>query len=228
MKNNKIQTFLIKFKNEIYFSDIPLFRGAVISSLPDADILYHNHTDDNEFRYKYPYIQYKRINGKAAIFCVSDGVDVIGDFFANKPHTLQLGDKVITTEIEKITPKRTLIQTWNTEFEYSLRKWIPFNSDNYKEYKILEGIGEKSQFLERILIGNLLSFAKGVGINIDNQIKCKLLHIEEPIKLIKAKGVKFMTFDVRFKTNIYLPDYIGLGKHVSIGFGTVTQIVKRN
>ncbi|MFW5721489.1 MAG: CRISPR-associated endonuclease Cas6 [Bacteroidota bacterium] len=40
-------------------------------------------------------------------------------------------------------------------------------------------------------------------------------------KVITYKDVKHQTFDVSFKTNIFLPEYIGLGKGVSIGFGTV-------
>lgn len=30
-----------------------------------------------------------------------------------------------------------------------------------------------------------------------------------------------MGFDIRFKSNVSLPDYIGLGKGVSIGFGMI-------
>ena len=77
-------------------------------------------------------------------------------------------------------------------------------------------------FLENILIGNLLSFAKGVNINIQNQIDCKLLSMDEP-RITTVKGVKMMAFDVEFKSNLSLPDYMGLGKHVSIGYGTIVR-----
>jgi hypothetical protein len=32
-----------------------------------------------------------------------------------------------------------------------------------------------------------------------------------------------MSFDAEFKTNVSLPDYIGLGKGVSLGMGTVVR-----
>jgi hypothetical protein len=33
-----------------------------------------------------------------------------------------------------------------------------------------------------------------------------------------------MSFDIEFKTNLYLPQYIGIGKNASVGFGTLTKV----
>jgi CRISPR/Cas system endoribonuclease Cas6 (RAMP superfamily) len=38
------------------------------------------------------------------------------------------------------------------------------------------------------------------------------------------KGRKVLTFCVNFKTNVSLPDYVGLGKGSSVGFGVVKLI----
>lgn len=218
-----IRTFVVKFKNEISFNEIPLFRGAVLNALgSDVDLLYHNHSGENTFRYSYPLIQYKRIHKKAVIFCVADGVNAIGKFLASQNFSLILGERPISLVIESVSPKRDLIQTWDTEFKYNITNWIPLNSDNYRAYMELEGITEKTQFLERMLVGNLLSFAKGVGIEIKNEIKCKLLSVDTQRSSV-VKGVKMITFNAEFKTNLSLPDYIGLGKHVSIGYGTVVK-----
>lgn len=43
---------------------------------------------------------------------------------------------------------------------------------------------------------------------------------------VTNKGVKLMAFDAEFKTNMSLPDYVGIGKNASIGFGVVTHICK--
>ena len=37
-----------------------------------------------------------------------------------------------------------------------------------------------------------------------------------------------MAFDAVFKSNLSLPDYMGIGKHVSLGFGTVVRIYNEN
>jgi len=73
-----IRTLTVLYNTEISNKEISLFRGAVLKSLGDkANVLYHNHTGEETFRYSYPLIQYKRINGKAAITCVEEGADII-------------------------------------------------------------------------------------------------------------------------------------------------------
>ena len=228
MKNKFIQIFLVRFKNEISFHEIPLFRGAIINLLgQDGEILYHNHANETSFRYSYPLIQYKRIHKKAAIFCIGEGVEAIGQLLSSQDFSLTIGERQLLLEIEAVYPKRYLIQTWDSTFRYRIRHWLPLNSDNYHKYINLDDITSKIIFLEKILIGNLLSFAKGLDLYIEKEIICKLLSLNDP-HLIKAKGVKMMAFDAEFKTNLSLPDYMGLGKHASIGFGTVVRVYNEN
>ena len=78
----KIRTLLLQFTNEISSTEIPKYRGAVIASLENKNILYHNHLDD-KFRYAYPLIQYKRLHKKAAILCIGEGINAIHEFFTS-------------------------------------------------------------------------------------------------------------------------------------------------
>lgn len=228
MKTKSIQTFVVKFSNELAFGEIPLFRGAVIKSLgANPELLFHNHTGDNTYRYSYPLIQYKRIHKKAAIFCIGEGVDVMGEFLSANNFSIMLGERPVKLTIEAVSPKRTLVQTWDSVFRYHLRNWLSLNSDNYLKLKDLDEYSARIAFLENILIGNLLSFAKGMKIDIQKEITCKLLSLSEP-RLINVKGVKMMAFDTEFKTNLSLPDYMGIGKHASIGFGTVVRAYSEN
>ncbi len=105
-------------------------------------------------------------------------------------------------------------------FHLSLASLVTFNEDNYRIYQRLEGLAERYDFLEKKLIGNILSFAKGLGIYFDTRLTCKILEVENPY-WITYKGVRMMAFNVRFKTNVSLPDNIGLGKGVSLGNGTI-------
>ena len=225
--NNKIRQLIIRFNNEIAFSEVPLLRGAVLNAMgDDVALLFHNHMEDG-FRYAYPLIQYKRINKKAAIVCVGDGVDTIAQLFSDSSFDIKLGDRPLLLEIERINPIRPMIQVWDTTFKYRLRNWLALNSDNYIRYSEIEEYSERILFLEKVLIGNLLSFAKGLGITLDKEILCKILSINEP-RLCIVKGIKMMSFDVDFKTNVSIPNFVGLGKHVSIGYGTVVRIVENN
>lgn len=228
MNGTYVQTFLIRFSNDILFREIPLLRGAILNALGDGvGLLFHNHIDGKSFRYKYPLIQYKRIRKKAAVFCIADGVEAIGQFLSLQDFAISLGGKSIKLEVESVSPKRNLVQIWDSTFRYKLHNWLPLNSENYQLFMKLDELSARIEFLERMLVGNILSFAKGIGINLEKELLCKVLDIGEP-RLLSAKGVKMMAFNVEFKSNLSLPDYMGIGKHVSLGFGTVVRVYNDN
>ena len=220
---NIVYTLLISFKNDIAPFEVHLLRGALLNLLGnDADVLFHNHVEDG-FRYAYPLIQYKRIKQKAAIVCVNEGVEVVGNLLAKGLKEICLGDKIVELELQHISPRKTTIQVWDSTFKYRINRWLPLNKDNYEKYKTLETVSEKTEMLEKIIVANLLSFLKGVNIRVDKQISCTLLNLSEPY-LIRNKGIDLMAFDVEFRTNLSLPEYVGIGKSASIGFGVVTRI----
>ena len=77
--------------------------------------------------------------------------------------------------------------------------------------------------LERILIGNILSLAKGIGVFFETPVRCRILQLENE-KSFGYKNVELLSFSVKFRTNVSLPAYVGLGKSVSINNGVVTPI----
>lgn len=220
---NHIKTFRLNFSTPISFNEIPYLRGAIIKITKNQEILFHNHDKDNTFRYDYPLIQYKRINGNAAIIFIERGTDKIIDFINNNKDYADIGNRKTKLEIEKVDANDTLVQIWESEFTYSIRKYLPLNKINYEKYIKTDGIIEKYKILENVLIGNILSFAKGMGIYFNNKIKITILQVDEP-KVYRFKNIKMMGFDIRFKSNVSLPDYIGLGKGVSIGFGMIKRL----
>jgi hypothetical protein len=97
--------------------------------------------------------------------------------------------------------------------------WIALNSDNFK--KFISSSLPKKGFLENILIGNILSILKGLGIFIDFKLSIIIQDVlPSPIIL---NNNSFIAFKGTFSANILLPDYIGLGKSVSKGFGTIYE-----
>lgn len=226
MSISKINTFIIRFCNEIKFSDIPYFRSGILQAMEyDANVLFHNHISETEFRYSYPLIQYKRINKKAAIVCFGEGCNTVGEFFATQNMKFMMGEQLVELNLDRLQPRKFVIHVWDTMFTYTLRKWLPFNQENYRKYTSIEGIAEKVLFLQNILIGNMLSMTKGLGIHIDKEILCSITVASSP-RIVRAKGVKLMSFDIEFKSNLSIPDYAGIGKHASIGYGTIVK--KRN
>ena len=221
-----IRTLTILTDIDIQQKEVPLFRGAVLASLGDkANLLFHNHVGEDQLRYSYPLIQYKRIGGKAAIVCVEDGVDIIGQFLTEVDGSLTIGDRQITCHTDKIQPAKILVQTWEEMFSYHISRWLPLNSQNYQRYKAIEGVIEKVLFLENILKANLLSMLKGLDIHLEKELILEITEINDPY-LIYNKGVKMMAFNADFKCNLSIPDNIGIGKNASIGCGIMSLITK--
>lgn len=219
-----IRTLTILTDAEIRQNEIPLFRGAIIKSLGNhPNVYFHNHLDDDKFRYSYPLIQYKRIGGKAAIVCIEEGVDVIGQFLTEVNGILTIGDRQVTCNTRGLQPAKILVQTWVDMFSYHISRWIPLNSKNYQLYQSIEGMVEKIAFLENILKGNLLSMLKGLDIHLEKELILKITKLSEPY-LQYNKGVKMMAFNADFKCNLSIPNNLGIGKNASIGNGTVHQL----
>lgn len=223
-----IRTLTILFDTEISFKEITLFRGAVIKSLGEhPNLFFHNHLDDEKFRYSYPLIQYKRLGGKAAIVCIEDGVDIIGQFLTEVNGTLTIGERQVTCNTGRIQPARILVQTWEEMFSYHISRWLPLNSKNYQLYKDIEGVVEKVSFLENILKANLLSMLKGLNIHLEKELILKITELSDSY-LLHNKGVKMMAFNADFKCNLSIPNNIGIGKNTSIGCGIIHQIKNPN
>ncbi|MDL2221434.1 hypothetical protein LJC35_02645 [Parabacteroides sp. OttesenSCG-928-N08] len=223
---SKLRMLIVGFKNEIRQDDISKFRGAIIATMQNAHILFHNHNEEG-FRYAYPLIQYKRIHRKASVVCIGEGAEVIGDFFSHFTHEIKLGEIAVDLEIESVKASQVEVQLWDSLFTYRITRWLPLNQENYKKYVEMESLVDQYKMLERLLIGNMLSFAKSIGVIFQEQVTCSIVSVDHSY-VMNYKGVKMLAFDISFKSNLSLPDYLGLGKGVSLGFGVVSRKKNRN
>lgn len=216
----KIPSLTIRFNTPIHPSELPLFRGAVISALPHNSVLFHNHLGDG-LRYSYPLIQYKLLEGKSAIVCIAKGTESVWELFAGNHFDMRLGARNVVASVVSINDTSTDIAIDNTTLHrYHLRQWLPFNQTNYQHYLATESLSGRIDQLNHILTGNILAMLKGIGIILQERLQVDITSISES-KIIKYKKIKLSSLDATFTTNIILPEYIGLGKHASLGYGTV-------
>ncbi|MBN9350045.1 MAG: hypothetical protein J0H55_05105 [Chitinophagaceae bacterium] len=221
----KIRTLLVVFENEVSSNLISAFRGAIISKVGFGNQAFHNHSE-NGFLYKYPEIQYKIISKKAALYCIGNGVDEIHNFFGLRSWEVQLHDKKLDLKIDRLDLNTFNFNIWDKYFQYHIRDWLALNEKNYKTYHQLSSLKEKISLLEKLLVGNILSFAKGIGWHIDKPVKVEIRQLKGQ-KMIRYKGVPLIAFDVDFSSNVFLPNYLGLGKSASHGFGVVRMERKK-
>lgn len=226
--NNFVRTLTIIYDVNIDFKQITSFRGAVVAKIGDgADILYHNHYGDKKLRYSYPLIQYKRLRGQAAIVCVNQGADVIGQFLSTNDKILNIVDQEIEFNVAKVVPFRILMQTWKRTFKYALSRWLPLNAKNYRLYQMAETDEERKSLLESVLVGNLLSMLKGLDIHAEDRITVKIEKVDR-VYATYNKGIGLLTFDLVFTSNLTIPNNVGIGKNASIGYGIVKELKSNN
>jgi hypothetical protein len=218
----KIRILYIEFENDIASYEISAFRSAVVQIAGNENIIFHNHLKKS-FRYSYPLIQYKQINKHPVIICIDEGVEEIHHFFEKKQIGIILGKREYELKILKLNLNQFIMQVWDKTFYYHLRNWLPLNQKNYSEFKKIDNEIEQIEYLEKILTGNILSFARGIEWEIDKKIQLRINKINDK-KIITVKKVKREAYTIDFSTNVFIPNHIGLGKNASVGFGIVKQI----
>ena len=202
-------------------------RGAIIEKTGRDKILFHNHIGEAGLRYSYPLIQYKVIGRKGCLICIDEGTDEIHAFLGQRNWDIQLGDQKMTLTIDSLAANNFTLNVWDHQFTYSIYKWLAFNEENYKRFAETTELNDKIAFLEKILTGNILSFAKGVDYNVEKKFEVHIQRIERDY-FAKYKGTGLQAFDLTFRTNFFLPDFIGLGKGASTGFGVVKSRHPKN
>lgn len=212
----------VVFDANIQAFEIPAFRAAVIEKAGRENTLFHNHLSGGIFLYRYPLIQYKIIDRKPSILCIDFGVDEIYKVFEKKDWSLMIGDRNVEMSIQNLNLNQFTMQVWNNKFHYRIRNWIALNQKNIRIYEETQNLGDRILFLERILTGNILSMAKGIEWSIDKPIEVKIKQIINT-RSVSLKGKRMIGFNLEFSTNVFLPNHIGLGKSVSLGYGSVSQ-----
>jgi hypothetical protein len=223
----KIRYLVIEFSNPLHPREVPAFRGAVAGKVGAEHVNFHHHLSEREFLFGYPVIQYKSIRRQAALVCVDFGVDEVHHFFQNKSWELSIGERKETLEVRNLRMRQFVMQVWDKSFEYRIVNWLPFNDENYSKFKSTDDWLSHQKLLEGILTGNILSFAKGIKWDVDREINVRVDEIVKR-KTMRIKDQTFLGLDVSFRSNVFLPNYIGLGKSPSKGYGMVRQWKKRN
>lgn len=205
--------------NQVNHRDASKLRGYIANQFPHY-IELHHHLEKNRVLYKYPCIQYKVIKGIPMVIGINSGVKILQTIYGFvdelefEGETRIIYEKYITLKDEPFGISREMMAY------HFLTYWLALNEKNYQRYKFL---GRKGQIelLHRILIGNILSMAKSLQYVVLDEIKVKTRL--KPVKT-ELKAIPMIGFTGKFQVNFNLPDYIGLGKSVSRGFGTIKSV----
>ena len=216
----KTKTLFVQFDDSLPAWQVPAFRGAMIEKVGREHALFHQHQPDAGYIYQYPLIQYKSVQQKPSLLCIGEGVDEIHKFFGLRSWEVTIAGEKHQLKIHRLDMNNITINVWEKCFCYTIQNWRALNEENYQRYRATTSLVEKVALLERLLTGNILSFAKGIEWRVEKPVKVELQEIRGG-KIIRYKGVPLMAFDVQFRCNVFLPEYLGLGKSASHGFGII-------
>ena len=167
-------------------------------------------------RYLYPRVQVKVINDNIFIIGIGHGVDAVLKLIDN---IKQLDFGNITFEIleKKIDEDKNVFEYKEKPFNYKfITSWAALNKNSQKAYNDIKS-ENKINYLNKLLEKNL--------VFISNELK--LTTPDKLVSMIKVNSIepssidnKWGAFDGMFKTNFYLPSFIGLGNGITRGYGT--------
>ena len=211
---------VIYFKTNTFVKESAAKLRGFIAEYYRNILEFHHHIGE-KFDYRHPLIQYKIINGEPLVMGICKGsilLQLLENFDELKTgkstyQVIEMQSKTIPVEVT-ISYKRVI---------YSfLTPWLALNEKNYEKYQRLGMWKQKKSLLEKILVGNILSMSKSLGYTVPAPIEANIIDLKEvPTKL---KGTSMLGFLCTFSVNFEIPDYWGIGKSVSRGFGTVKRM----
>ena len=218
MKKIDCSFLRIATEKHLHFYDSPAIRGFIASSFQEEMLA---NRFNNKLRYSTALVQYKVLNGEALIVGIDEGVKLIAPI---KKHlnVLELNGRKIFIRKSALTTGKQLLGCTPEFICYKfLTPWLPLNQNNYPRYcKISQS--ERLEMLKKILIGNIISFCKSFGYTVPDRIIVRDLSVNEDFSLMK--GQSMVSFIGTFRTNFLLPQYWGIGRSPSRGYGTIAQI----
>jgi len=193
-------------------------RGFFANNYKAEEVM-HNHKGD-KLVFKYPKVQYKIIDNIPIVCGIQNGANILSKI-GFEIDQINIEGKEIQVLQKHILKKTVEFGVTNDYIKYKfVTPWVALNQKNVTQYKLAKEI-EREELLKKILVGNILSMAKGLNYTVDKKI-CVWLNVDNIN--VNFKNIKMSAFVGFFKVNFEIPDYFGLGKSVSRGFGTIVHV----
>jgi len=219
----QITQTIIQFPDiELQTRDAHKLRGYFGNLFKEHSPLLHNHYQDGSARYAYPLVQYKVINKTPLLVGFQEGAELLVSLFL-KIREIQIAGQNYPVLAKNIQQKQYDLNVNQQLYNYRFKTlWMALNQENHRMYQQLDE-NAKTEFLNRQLQNNILSFYKGLSFRTTDRIMAVTRVIE---KQTQFKDQPMLAFDGEFTTNAFLPEMAGIGKAVSRGFGTVSPVKK--
>jgi len=195
-------------------------RGYFANLFGKESDLFHNHDQNGKSIHRYPRVQYKVVDRTPTLVGLAEGAQLLTERFLQIREIDIDGDRIALHQKNMRSDQIELgISDELIEYEFST-PWFPLNQENHAIFEKADSAQQQDQ-LKRILVRNILNVFSVDRYFAEQRVMVHL-NLRKPTTS-KFKDQKILTFFGSFVTNAILPDYIGLGKSVARGYGTICQ-----
>lgn len=214
--NLRIFTLTLEPENPIAFSIVGLrsfFNRELLEYIAPR-------TDREGFIHRYPVVQCKMVKTRLLAVGIAQGADFLhqlasGPVMGTGPDTCR-----ITGRDPAVREEQFGIAADPETYEFQTA-WLALNQQNAKKFYDLKGKPERDMFMQKILLSNLATLAKSLDCSLPSPLTCEA---KVRFKRERIDRENVIVFYGRFRTNLAIPDYLGIGQSLSQGYGTVRRL----
>ena len=220
-----LQTLTISFPEiKLRTRDSHKLRGYFGNLFKEHSPLLHNHFEDGRSRYEYAKVQYKVIGQTPYLVGIgTEATRLLTDLFL-KINELDIDGERFPVFSKNIEARNWTIGVADTLQTYRFETlWMALNQTNYALYQSYSDERRADQ-LRGIATQNVLAFFDNFGLRLPPEVRVMLTLQNVKEMETNFKNNRMLAFKGQFVTNALLPDFVGLGKSVARGFGSVRRI----
>ena len=167
---------------------------------------------------KYPLIQYKVIRGAPLIVAVNEGCDLLWEAYDKLEEINETSPWKVTER--RVIEKKAELGPVDEKIRYRfLTPWLTMKEAEIGK-DIKTNAKQRNSALATVLESNFLAIARNFNIPVDINFDVALNTKDE---YIIQRDTNIAGFFGSFYINFQIPQFLGLGKSVTRGFGTVKQ-----
>lgn len=196
-------------------------RLAITGALPDRSELHGHDESTGGVLYRLPPVRFLVRRGLPVLIGLGSGRTVLEEIFRTPPPSVRCGDRsyaVLGVELEDVVESLgAALEPIQYRF---VTPWLALNQENHARYQFAQA-REREELLSRILVGNTLAGAKGVGYFVELRLQARTRL--RPVRA-RLKNLEMIGFLGRMEINFAYPRWWGLGKSVALGFGILERV----
>jgi len=178
-------------------------------------------TDKAGFIHRYPVLQCKQVKRNLMVTGIGQGADCLCHLTGDLT-TLGSGENSCRITARDPAIRSELFGVIDASDTYEFQTpWLALNQQHAKKFYDLNGKPQRDAFMQKLLMSHLTTLAKSLDYTITVPITC-----EAKVRFLRERIERenVIVFLGKFRTNLRIPDYLGIGRSVSQGYGTIKRI----